>query len=366
MDDIFISYSRADEIIAERTYQALSAQNWSVWLDRQGIREGDPYDKQIEVAIASSKVVIVIWSEHSVRSQWVRAEAAYALSKQKLVPVKIDREEPPLQFLHIQAIDLREWDGTATDPKFQQLIRRLKRRIETATSEIERLPLQGIPIVPISGSSTKRTSGLRLLVKLGLQFSSKELEIEFLNFFYKRTYRIAQFSFIMAVITYAIFGLSDMLSSTGGIQATRFRFMVGCPTMLLLFGVSFTSLARLHSQYFISTFIVIATLCVYKTVILTNFETVFHYEAGYATMNFMLALAFIALAPLRSIYTIAVGLLVMLLHAEIVYLESSLPIAISNFNQLNVCSAFGVTCFISYWREYSSREIFFEVRTTLR
>jgi hypothetical protein len=51
--------------------------------------------------------VIVIWSEHSVKSHWVRAEAAYALGKHKLLPISIDQSEPPLQFMQIQTIDFR-------------------------------------------------------------------------------------------------------------------------------------------------------------------------------------------------------------------------------------------------------------------
>ena len=40
----------------------------SVWLDRKGIQEGAAFDTQIEEAIAQTRVVIVIWSEHSVKS----------------------------------------------------------------------------------------------------------------------------------------------------------------------------------------------------------------------------------------------------------------------------------------------------------
>jgi len=35
----------------------------------------------------------VIWSEHSIKSHWVRAEAAYALGKHKLLPILIDQSE---------------------------------------------------------------------------------------------------------------------------------------------------------------------------------------------------------------------------------------------------------------------------------
>src|SRR5689334_9845247 len=120
MHEIFISYSRHDSTTANALADTLTKTGYSVWLDRDAIREGDAFDTQIEDAIAQTRVVIVIWSQKSVRSHWVRAEAAYALGKQKLLPILIDQSEPPLQFLQIQTIDFRYWDHNNTHHAFQQ------------------------------------------------------------------------------------------------------------------------------------------------------------------------------------------------------------------------------------------------------
>jgi hypothetical protein len=90
MHEIFISYCRHDSDAANALADTLSKAGLSVWLDRKAIQEGDAFDTQIEEAIAQTRVVIVIWSEHSVKSHWVRAEAAYALGKHKLLPISID------------------------------------------------------------------------------------------------------------------------------------------------------------------------------------------------------------------------------------------------------------------------------------
>src|SRR5262249_49311434 len=82
-----ISYCRHDLDAANALADTLSKAGLSVWLDRKGIQEGAAFDTQIEEAIAQTSVVIVIWSEHSVKSHWVRAEAAYALGKHKLLPI---------------------------------------------------------------------------------------------------------------------------------------------------------------------------------------------------------------------------------------------------------------------------------------
>src|SRR5262249_26074927 len=105
-----ISYCRHDSDAADALADTLSKAGLSVWLDRKGIQEGAAFDTQTEEAIAQTSVVIVIWSEHSVKSHWVRAEAAYALGKRKLLPISIDQSEPPLQFMQIQTIDFRYWD----------------------------------------------------------------------------------------------------------------------------------------------------------------------------------------------------------------------------------------------------------------
>src|SRR5215813_6084464 len=83
MHELFISYCRHDSDAANALADTLSKAGLSVWLDRKGIQEGAAFDTQIEEAIAQTSVVIVIWSEHSVKSHWVRAEAAYALGKRK-------------------------------------------------------------------------------------------------------------------------------------------------------------------------------------------------------------------------------------------------------------------------------------------
>src|SRR6516162_743909 len=105
MHEIFISYSRRDVSTVRALTTALSQKGLTVWVDRSDIREGDAYDTQIEEAIAQTRVVIVLWSENSIKSHWVRAEAAYALAKHKLLPIKIDQSQPPLQFMQIQTLD---------------------------------------------------------------------------------------------------------------------------------------------------------------------------------------------------------------------------------------------------------------------
>ena len=119
--DLFISYSRRDRGFTERLAVSLSALGWSVWWDHR-IGAGDAFDRTIEDAIAAARLVLVVWSRHSVASDWVRAEAAFALAANKLLPLSIDSTAPPLRYTHIHRLDMSSWDGSESDPGFRRLV----------------------------------------------------------------------------------------------------------------------------------------------------------------------------------------------------------------------------------------------------
>ena len=52
----------------------------------------------IEKALNEAKCVVVLWSERSVQSRYVRDEATYALDRDKLVPVAIENVNLPFRF----------------------------------------------------------------------------------------------------------------------------------------------------------------------------------------------------------------------------------------------------------------------------
>jgi len=119
--DLFISYSQQDKGRIEPLAAAFTRGGWSVWWDRE-LKSGEIYDRIIEKAIQQARAVLVAWSKNSVESDWVRAEAAYALEKKKLLSTRLDDATPPLRFLHLHYIDLLAWDGGSAHPAFQTLL----------------------------------------------------------------------------------------------------------------------------------------------------------------------------------------------------------------------------------------------------
>ncbi len=126
MDDIFISYANEDRDRAAQLATFLETEGWRVWWDRR-IPAGRSWRSVLEEAVEDTRCMIVLWSENSVKSPWVAEEAEEARRLGKtLVPVMIQRVEPPLGFRTIQAANLINWDGSADHPAGRQLVADLK------------------------------------------------------------------------------------------------------------------------------------------------------------------------------------------------------------------------------------------------
>ena len=82
---------------------------------------GQTFDHAIEQQLEAAGSVVVLWSEHSVASEWVRNEAAVASERDTLVPALIDTVRLPLEFRRRHTADLTRWTGDPADPEFLAL-----------------------------------------------------------------------------------------------------------------------------------------------------------------------------------------------------------------------------------------------------
>jgi WD40 repeat protein len=120
MHDVFLSYASADRDRARHYAEWFESQGWSVWWDRT-ILPGKRWDETIERELGAARTVVVLWSNQSIVSDWVKIEAAEALRRKVLVPVLIDDVQPPLEFRRLQAVDLAGWRGAGNHPELQLL-----------------------------------------------------------------------------------------------------------------------------------------------------------------------------------------------------------------------------------------------------
>lgn len=105
MASVFLSYSREDLDRIRPLAAALEKAGHHVWWDRH-IAGGEEFAGAIEQALAAADVVVVVWSSTSVKSAWVRDEAAAGRDSGRLIPVTLDGCQPPLGFRQYQTIDL--------------------------------------------------------------------------------------------------------------------------------------------------------------------------------------------------------------------------------------------------------------------
>jgi tetratricopeptide (TPR) repeat protein len=136
MASVFLSYSREDVDRIRSLARALEGAGHDVWWDRR-ITGGEEFSGAIEEALESAQVVVVAWSRTSVKSAWVRDEAAAGRDRSCLIPVTVDGCAPPLGFRQYQTIDLSKWNGRSSSslaPLFEAIDKACGREIPAGTA----------------------------------------------------------------------------------------------------------------------------------------------------------------------------------------------------------------------------------------
>jgi adenylate cyclase len=122
MADVFVSYARSTEELAQQVAEALRSNGYSVWRDDE-IPAHRAYSEVIEERLKEAKVVVVLWSADAAKSQWVRAEADAAREAGMLVQVSVDGTIPPMPFNQLQYADLQDWGGDIQAPSWRKVDR---------------------------------------------------------------------------------------------------------------------------------------------------------------------------------------------------------------------------------------------------
>lgn len=119
---VFLSYAREDNATAEKILHALEARHFPVFFD-QHIPSGVEWEKALKAQLQRAYAVVVLWSSHAAKSEWVAIEVAAGLEKDRLYPILIEPGVTlPSSFEHLQVADLSDWKGKSDDPRFGQAI----------------------------------------------------------------------------------------------------------------------------------------------------------------------------------------------------------------------------------------------------
>ena len=158
MASVFLSYAREDEAKAKALASALARASHDVWWDRH-IHGGTEFSGAIEQALAKANVVLVLWSNSSVRSAWVRDEATEGRDSGCLVPVLLEDCRPPMGFRQLQALNLSGWNGKREPRELGELLAAIADKVAEPTASS---PAEGM--VKQVATSAKRRFGIAALV----------------------------------------------------------------------------------------------------------------------------------------------------------------------------------------------------------
>lgn len=136
----FISYSSQDQAFAERLYADLQSTGVRCWFAPEDIKIGDKIRHRIDESIRLYDKLLLVLSEHSVRSQWVEKEVETAFEKERqhkqevLFPIRID--ESVMQTTEAWAADIRrtrhigDFTRWKQHDDYQQALERLLRDLK--------------------------------------------------------------------------------------------------------------------------------------------------------------------------------------------------------------------------------------------
>lgn len=83
---LFISYAHQDEVIARRIYTDLRKEDVPCWFAPEDMKIGDKMRDTIYEAIQKQDKLLLILSEHAVKSDWVEREAELAFERERRLP----------------------------------------------------------------------------------------------------------------------------------------------------------------------------------------------------------------------------------------------------------------------------------------
>ncbi|MFT7214335.1 MAG: tetratricopeptide (TPR) repeat protein [Granulosicoccus sp.] len=138
MVEIFVSYSREDRERVAPFVELLIDKGFSVWWDRD-IHPGDSFEESIDKHILEAQCVVVMWSQHSVNSRWVKNEALEGMDRNILIPILLDDVRIPVAFKQAQSADFRGWPETFNEFELTTLLSSLHKILDKAPETTKRV-----------------------------------------------------------------------------------------------------------------------------------------------------------------------------------------------------------------------------------
>src|SRR4051794_12276962 len=129
MSDVFLSYSRRDSEFVQRLAGALSDRGKDVWVDVEGIRDGEVFPAALRSAVEHSDGFVFVISPDSVASRFCEQEVEHALEMRKRLVPLLRRRVPDEQVP--DGVRERNWIQFDDDARFDDGVARLVDALDT-------------------------------------------------------------------------------------------------------------------------------------------------------------------------------------------------------------------------------------------
>jgi hypothetical protein len=169
---IFIAFKTEERDHALRLHTALKSQGFNVWW-QENLQCGHEWHGEIDRALATAGCVVVLWSNRSLQSPWVRHEASEALALGVYAPARLEPLEIVSPYDRIQATDLMNWDGNPNQPGFQNLLRRVDELMPPPETRWQRASGFAKRSKALLLATALGLSAFVLLLRLGVQLDSQ-------------------------------------------------------------------------------------------------------------------------------------------------------------------------------------------------
>jgi len=163
--DIFISYSSKDRPVANQLVTLIENAGFTCWIAPRNIEGGAEYSEVIEKAILHCKIFLLIFSEDSANSSWVKSELNIAFSENKyLIPYKIDAT--PLKGTMRLLLNDKHW--IAKNENENKQVELLLSAIQNYLTKLEKGEPDNLPENPYYADIAKRKKRKMAILSISL------------------------------------------------------------------------------------------------------------------------------------------------------------------------------------------------------
>jgi hypothetical protein len=136
--DVFISYSHEDKPVADAACAVLERHAVRCWIAPRDVTLGMSYGESIMDAIATARIMVLIFSDHANKSPQVEREIERAVSKGLwLIPIRIEDVVPRKSLEYF--ISTSHWLDALTPP-MEQHLERLAEAVHNLLASLDKSP----------------------------------------------------------------------------------------------------------------------------------------------------------------------------------------------------------------------------------